>query len=84
MKNLVNADLIRKAENRPYLCVSYRDEADTLKLIEYLLSEGISTAVPRCRKQGEMDFFMIKSFEDFKPSFMGIPEPEYDETPTGS
>ena len=78
-ENLVASGLTEKAET-VLTYVSYRDEADTLKLIEYLLAEGITTAVPRCRKQGQMDFFTIKSFDDLKPSFMGIPEPEYDES----
>ena len=78
-ENLITSCLTEKAE-LVLTYVSYRDEADTLKLIEYLLTEGISVAVPRCRKQGQMDFFLIKSFDDLKPSFMGIPEPEYDVT----
>ena len=78
-ENLAASGLTEKAET-VLTYVSYRDEADTLKLIEYLLAEGITTAVPRCRKQGQMDFFTIKSFDDLKPSFMGIPEPEYNES----
>ena len=78
-ENLITSCLTEKAE-LVLTYVSYRDEADTLKLIEYLLAEGISVAVPRCRKQGQMDFFTIKSFDDLKPSFMGIPEPEYSES----
>jgi len=78
-ENLIGSGLIGKAD-LVLTYVSYRDETDTLKLIEYLLAEGKATAVPRCRKQGQMDFFLIKSFDDLKPSFMGIPEPEYDET----
>ena len=77
-ENLKSSGLIGKAE-LVLTYVSYRDEADTLKLIEYLLEEGITVAVPRCRKQGQMDFFTIKSLGDLKPSSMGIPEPEYDE-----
>ena len=78
-ENLITSCLTEKAE-LVLTYVSYRDEADTLKLIEYLLAEGISVAVPRCRKQGQMDFFTIKSFDDLNPSFMGIPEPEYSES----
>ena len=78
-ENLIGSGLIGKAD-LVLTYVSYRDETDTLKLLEYLLAEGKATAVPRCRKQGQMDFFLIKSFDDLKPSFMGIPEPEYDVT----
>ena len=77
-ENLKESRLIGKAE-LVLTYVSYRDETDTLKLIEYLLAEGKTVAVPRCRKQGQMDFFKIKSLGDLKPSSMGIPEPEYDE-----
>ena len=49
-ENLVNSGLTGKAE-LVLTYVSYRDEADTLKLIEYLLTEGTAVAVPRyCRK----------------------------------
>ena len=77
-ENLKASGLTGKAE-LVLTYVSYRDETDTLKLIEYLLAEGKTVAVPRCRKQGQMDFFKIKSLGDLKPSSMGIPEPEYDE-----
>lgn len=59
--------------------VSYRDEADTFKIMEYLLASGKEVAVPRCRKHGQMDFFKIKSMSELKPSSLGIPEPDYDE-----
>ena len=77
-ENLKASGLIGKAE-LVLTYVSYRDETDTLKLIEYLLGKGKTVAVPRCRMQGQMDFFTIKDLSDLKPSSMGIPEPEYDE-----
>lgn len=78
LENLKASGLIEKAE-LVLVYVSYRDEADTLELIKYLLLKGIKVAVPRCRKQGQMDFFTIENLGELKPSSMGIPEPEYDE-----
>ena len=77
-ENLKTSGLIGKAEI-VLTYVSYRNEADTLMLIDHLLSEGIKVAVPRCRKQGQMDFFTIEDLSELKTSSMGIPEPEYDE-----
>ncbi len=59
--------------------VSCKGEADTLKLIDWILSEGKEAGVPRCGKSGHMDFFRIKSRSDLRLSSIGIPEPEYDE-----
>ena len=59
--------------------VSVRDEADTRMLLNFLLDSGKSTAVPRCRENGEMDFFAINDINSMALSPYGIPEPEYNE-----
>lgn len=55
--------------------VSYRSEADTLKLINYLLSSGVRVAVPLCGKNGQMSFYSISSLSELELSEKGIPEP---------
>lgn len=57
--------------------VSFSSEADTERIIRYLLSSGINTAVPRCRRGGEMDFYFIKDLSELRVSSMGIMEPEH-------
>ncbi len=65
---------------RTVLCyVSYRAETDTAGIIEKLLSDNYTVAVPRCRAHGQMDFFRIRSLSELKPSSLGIPEPEFRE-----
>lgn len=77
-ENFINSGLLKNIR-MVLTYVSVNDEADTIKIIEYLLSSGFRVAVPRCRKHGQMDFFEIGSIAELKPSSMGIPEPEYDE-----
>lgn len=77
-KNFTDSGLLKNIR-RVLTYVSFRDESDTLRIMEFLFSSGISVAVPRCGKQGRMDFFETGSMSDLKPSSMGIPEPEYDE-----
>ena len=57
--------------------ISVGHEAGTSGIIDYLLAQGITVAVPRCRKNGQMDFLRIESMTELKASSMGIPEPEY-------
>lgn len=56
--------------------VSVRDEADTTALIKYCLEKDFKVAVPRCGKQGKMNFYFIRSLDELKNSSWGIPEPE--------
>lgn len=74
--NLMKSGILRNIRT-VLTYVSYRHEADTLKIISGLLSEEMSIAVPKCGKNGAMDFFRINSMDELKPSSMGIPEPEY-------
>lgn len=77
--NILTSDIL-KGIKQVLVYVSYRHETDTLRLIDYLLSENVRVAVPRCRKEGMMDFFVMNSLSELKPSAMGIPEPEYTES----
>lgn len=56
--------------------VSFGDEAGTTKIIEHLLAEGFSVAVPGCGACGKMDFYRINSMDDLTPSKWGILEPD--------
>lgn len=52
-------------------------ELDTIKLIEYALSRGIETAVPKCLdKKGHMSFYSISSISQLEEGCFGIPEPD--------
>ena len=44
-------------KNKQILCyVSVRSEAGTLPVIRYCIDHGIKIAVPKCGKEGKMDF----------------------------
>lgn len=56
--------------------VSVNDETDTISLIEYCFENNKKIAVPKCLdKNGSMEFFEIKSFDDLIPSYFGLLEP---------
>lgn len=58
-----------------YCYASYKDEADTGRIIEESLRRGKRVALPRVRGKRRMEFCFIKSPADLKPGFMGIKEP---------
>ena len=58
-----------------YCYASFKDEADTLRVIEESLRRGKRVALPRVRGKRRMEFCFIKSPADLKPGFMGIKEP---------
>ena len=58
-----------------YCYASFKDEADTLRIIEESLRRGKRVALPRVRGKRRMEFCFIKSPADLKPGFMGIKEP---------
>jgi len=61
------------------LCyVSVRSEAGTERIIRYCIGNGIRIAVPKCGKEGKMDFYYINDLSDLSCSYFGIPEPEED------
>lgn len=55
------------------LYVSFNDEVDTLKLINYFLTRN-KVAVPKVIND-KMDFYYINSINDLKPGYFGILEP---------
>lgn len=56
--------------------ISVNDETDTVSLIKYCFENNKRIAVPKCLdKNGNMEFFEIKSFDDVKSSYFGLMEP---------
>lgn len=60
-----------------YAYASFRNEADTWRLLQRLWKLRIRTALPRVldRKKGIMKFFYVQGPEDLKPGCWGIYEP---------
>ncbi len=59
--------------------VSQPHEADTRALIVALLAAGKTVAAPRCADAvGEMQFFLIRSFDELAPGAFGLTEPTLD------
>lgn len=56
--------------------VSFQDEVDTLKLIDYSLKIGKTVVVPKCKSNSIMNFYKIKTIGELKKSNYGILEPE--------
>lgn len=62
-----------------FLYSSFRNEVDTVELIEYCLSVGKKVALPCSYLSGgapKMDFYYINSRTDLVPGYMGILEPD--------
>lgn len=56
--------------------ISVNDETDTISLVKHSFENNKRVAVPKCLdKNGNMDFFEIKSFDDLKSSHFGLLEP---------
>lgn len=76
--NFINTDVYKEAKII-YLYASYRNEADTMELINYALSDGKKVALP-CSylSQGipKMDFYYISSLTDLVPGYKSILEPD--------
>ncbi len=52
-------------------------EVDTRRLIERAWALGKTVALPRCRPDTvELDFFVIRSWDDVEPGMLDIPEPK--------
>lgn len=74
-------ELLKKTAPRQVLCYvsSLPVEADTRKLISYLISSGIETAVPLCiRGTNDMVFYRLTSMSHLKKGYYGIDEPDTD------
>lgn len=73
----------RVLQNEAYLAaetvfcyVSLPHEVDTRAILSDAMRRGKRVAVPRCRKNGQMDFYVIDSIGDLSPGMRGIPEPK--------
>lgn len=76
---------VREADT--LLCyVSTPLEPDTRRIIAAAWERGQQTAFPVCTAQGEMQFFLARSWDGFVPGAYGIPEPSGRDVPavTGS
>ncbi len=56
--------------------VSLPHEADTRAILADAWRRGKHVAVPRCRGNGQMDFYTVSSEDDLSPGSFGIPEPK--------
>ena len=59
-----------------FFFASFRTEVDTIELIKKSFSEGKRVVLPKVDKEKHMLFiYEIKSIDELKPEYMGIPEP---------
>ena len=73
-KRVLSLKKVQKAEII-FLYASYKNEVGTKKLIQKLLSMGKKVALPKVREE-EMDFFLIRSWEELVLGYQGILEPD--------
>lgn len=60
------------------LCyVSLPREISTRGILSDAFKRGRRVAVPRCRKHGLMDFYILSSSDDLESGMLGIPEPKH-------
>ena len=57
---------------------SFRDEADTSRIIREALESGKRAAVPKVEGKRLMEFYYINGTEELTPGYRGIPEPAGD------
>lgn len=72
-----NLELYRQAQ-RIFCYVSMTEEVDTRVLLENMLADGKTVAVPLCREKGVMEARQITSMDQLKPGAYGILEPRED------
>lgn len=65
-----------KKSKRIFCYVSLEEEVDTRRIIREALGEGKRVSVPRCKKDGQMEAYEIKSLQDLEEGFHGISEPK--------
>lgn len=72
---LISSDYYKKSYVI-FTFVSFKDEVDTHRFIEYALKDGKKICVPKVpsKKQG-MEVYFINSFEDLKKGYFDILEP---------
>ncbi len=73
-KRLFSLKKLQKAETI-FLYASYKNEVETRRLIQKLLSRGKRVALPKVREK-EMDFFVIHSWQELVFGYHGILEPD--------
>ena len=76
---VLSSELYRQC--RDIFCyVSFRDEADTYRLICRSLEQGHKVAVPKVMSSSaagrRMEFYYINNMDELKPGAWGIPEPD--------
>lgn len=71
--NKVINDNMVKESSTILIYVSFKDEVDTLKLINYFI-QNKNVAVPKI-ENGNMNFYYIKSLSELKTGYFGILEP---------
>lgn len=59
-----------------YAYVDYNKEAITREIIRYAWEQNKRVAVPKVTGPHEMKYYYLESFEQLKPGYFGIPEPE--------
>lgn len=71
-------DLPAYREAKKLLCfVSTSIEVDTIRILDHALAVGKTVAVPKCLdRQGNMDFFCIRSRTELSPGEFGLLEPD--------
>ena len=74
IEKLLNLSEFKNAET-VFLYYSVGREVSTASLIEKLLSEGRSAALPVCGNGGAMSFYPVIGKETLHPGKFGIPEP---------
>ncbi len=77
LEHIKNLDLYRQAQ-RIFCYVSMTEEVDTRALLENMLADGKTVAVPLCREKGVMEARQITSMDQLKPGAYGILEPKED------
>lgn len=58
--------------------VAKKQEIETRGIIHAAFANGKQVAVPKCRENGVMDFYLITSMDDLKEGCFGIMEPDED------
>ncbi len=81
-KQITEHSLAIVAEENPsviYAYAAFRNEPETEMLIRALLSMGKTVALPKCGKNGVMEFYRIKDLSDLSLGAYGILEPPEEE-----
>ena len=74
MEHIFSMESFRKARNI-YVYISFRSEMPTKTLIERMIDDDKTVAVPKI-EGGEMHFYPIRSLSDCRLGVMGILEPD--------